>query len=291
MVKTVEEPRATITYITRELKSGFNYAYIETTEHTETVADSALAEFIGRYPRLNGRLTRSDYLFTLQLAQNPELKKLLTFSTGTPNATGGSDNASHLKCRLSTIPHVHSAASRRGAYSESIAQIDSAHPVDLIKIALLLQSLECSKFRRMLGRILVTDIQDSSTEYGGAIVLSGQSDCPLSLDQIPSENLGDYEYRPPTELLHSASLALWHNHAAAEKSTDPLDMDNSARAGPSGTLRGSLVQVGGDMWQCYIHGVDAVIVTPVGRGKYNVDFVSSDGIVLDLGLYSYAEVN
>jgi hypothetical protein len=44
------------------------------------------------------------------------------------------------------------------------------------------------------------------------------------------------------------------------------------------------------MWQCYIQGIDALIVTPVGGGAFNLDFVTSEGIVLDLGVYSHIAI-
>jgi len=45
------------------------------------------------------------------------------------------------------------------------------------------------------------------------------------------------------------------------------------------------------MWQCDIQGIDAVVVTPIGGGNFNLDFVNSEGIVLDLGVYSYIDFN
>jgi hypothetical protein len=282
--KRIEEIRPTITYITRTLTNRSSYAYVETKQHTAMVSDDTLADFFARHPRLNGRLTRSDYLFLLDLSQDAELRSLLDL-----NPHG--QLARQIKGKLELVPHVQSEASRRGAYSESAKQIDSLNPVDRIKITLLLQSLSFADFRSQLARHLVADILDTSSEYGGAVVLSAQPGCPLSLQQIPSLRSGDYEYVPSPELLNSGCVVIWHNHAASAVPNNILDVDNSSRAGPSGTLRGSLVQVGGDMWQCYIQGIDAVIVTPVGGGNFNLDFVNSEGIVLDLGVYPYGELN
>ncbi len=278
-----------VTHVTRVLKNLPGYAYVETVEHSATLSDPVLIDFFGRHPGLNGKITRSDYLFLLELSRDQRLRTLLTSVPDSSLEHGLDYRASTLKTKLTTISHVASDATRRGAYSEDAVQIDLTNTVDRIKIALLLKSLVCVDFRRKLAEILVADIRDSSAEYGGALVLSTQPDCPLWMHQLSSLRFGDHEYRPPAELYSSGCVAIWHNHATAEESANPFDVDNSPLAGPSGTLRGSLVQVGGDMWQCYIHGIDAVIVTPVGRGDFNLDFVSSEGIVIDLGIYYYPD--
>ncbi len=281
-----------LTYITRELKNLSGHTYVQTIEHGEILTDAALIEFFQRYHQLNGRITRSDYLFLVELSEDPLLRNLLTSKTVRPDKHGVDYRTCRLKAKLSTMPHVGSDASRRGAYSQDPAQIDSANPVDRIKVALLLRSLECADFRIRLGEILIDDARDSCTEYGGALVLSPQLDCPVWLHPLSPFSLGDHDYKPPAELYSSGCLAIWHNHAATtEEPANPFSVDNSPQAGPSGTLRGSLAQVGGDMWQCYIHGIDAAIVTPVGGGCFNLDFVNSEGIVLDLGVYSYIELD
>ena len=295
-LKIIEPPPAEravhrVTCITRELKNLPGHAYVETVEHTEILTDAALIGFFQRHPRLSGKITRSDYLFLLDLSNDPGLRLLLTSSTNQPNEHCVDYRASTLGAKLSMMPRVLSDASRRGAYSEDPAQIASTNPVDRIKVALLLRSLECTDFRTRLAEILVADVRDSSTEYGGALVLSAQPDCPIWLHQLSPLRLGDHEYIPPPVLYSSGCLAIWHNHAATEEPADPFAVDNSFKAGPSGSLRGSLVQAGGDIWQCYIHGIDGVIVTPVGGGNFNLDFVNSEGIVLDLGVYSYIDFN
>lgn len=289
VVKSLPANRAAsrISYVTRSLISEDNYAYVETTEHGQIISDTMLVEFFARNPELNGRITRSDYLFLLDLSREAELRTLLEQSPDSPPEQGIDFRVSVLERKISGIQHEYSEASRRGAYSESWEQIDSTNPVDRIKIALLLQSLGCVEFRKELVQFLIADILDISTEIGGAVMLSDRSDCPLSLQQIPSQGSGDYEYRPPSQLLSSSCVAIWHNHAATDEVTNPQDANNSPQAGPSGTLRGSLNQVGGDMWQCYIHGIDGVVITPVGGGNFNLDFVNSEGIVLDLGVYTY----
>jgi hypothetical protein len=104
---------------------------------------------------------------------------------------------------------------------------------------------------------------------------------------VRSRSRDDWEYRPPAGLFLLTDFALWHNHAYAAESTDLERIDNSRQAGPSGVLGGSLTSIGGDIWGCYLHAVDAVVVTPTGGRTFNVDFVSSEGAVVDLGLFSW----
>ncbi|MEW5817823.1 MAG: hypothetical protein AB1798_20825, partial [Spirochaetota bacterium] len=57
---------------------------------------------------------------------------------------------------------------------------------DWLKVYLLLKALRCPDLIGQLAVLLSMDLHDPTTEYGGFLSLTEDSDCPVQFFQMPS---------------------------------------------------------------------------------------------------------
>jgi hypothetical protein len=264
--------------ISRELVSSTQHTFVRTIRRRAFITDPQVRDFFRLYPDLAQGVPQSDLDFLLKLAGLPAARGLLAAGTD------GRELEDHLAGRQ-TVP---SDSDRLSGRTDNREQVGLLNPVDRIKVSLLLEALRCADLANRLAACLRQDLLESDAEYGGFLLLTGEEQAPVEFVPIRSRTLDDWEYRPPAGLFLLTDFALWHNHAHGADSTELEQVDNSSQAGPSGTLGCSLTGIGGDLWGCYLHTVDAVVITPTGGRTFNVDFVSSEGAVVDLGLYSWS---
>ena len=262
--------------ITRELRSSGQNTYIHTVRRSESITDPAVIGFLHAHPNLAEDIPETDLRFLFRLAMHPPTRRLLT----SPEPV-----ESILERRLAAVQPVFSDTDRLSRRTDNLEQLGRLNPVDRLKVLLLLEALESRSLADQLAVTLRRDLAENDAEYGGFVLLTGEPDAPIEFVPVRSRVRSDHEYRPPAGLYALGDFALWHNHVRNEGVTDLAEVDNSSRAGPSGVLGGSLAGIGGDVWMCYLWTVDGVVITPTGGNTLNVDFVSSEGAVLDLGVY------
>ena len=173
---------------------------------------------------------------------------------------------------LSRLDHTKRPASYAGArddYKETfIDQCNRLSYIDLLKIDLILCSLDKATIARQIKEFLKQDLTDIATEIGGLCFIKN-NDSILFKKYQPGEVLGDNQYVESEQMLLEGALCLgrWHCH------TDRwLDKE---LAGPgSDDLRYSA-------WvNCPV-----VIFTYLGEDLFNADYFTPEGVVVDLGNY------
>ncbi|MBN1765333.1 MAG: hypothetical protein JW860_08765 [Sedimentisphaerales bacterium] len=172
---------------------------------------------------------------------------------------------------LSGREHTRRPPSYKGAaddYQEDFTgQSQQLSYTDLIKTELLLRTLTQPDTMQHIWNLLEQDTSDTGTEVGGLCFLDNQRVIfkPFS----PGRRQGQNQYVASEDMIHAAvmSLAQWHCH------TDKWR--NKELAGP-GT---------DDMKYARWHNCPVVILTKVNDRIFNVDYLSPEGIVIDLGDY------
>ena len=174
--------------------------------------------------------------------------------------------------RLSRLDHTKRPASYGGArddYKETfIDQCNRLSYIDLLKIDLLLCSLDKAVISRQIKEFLKQDLTDIATEIGGLCFIIA-SDSIIFKKYQPGEVLGDNQYVESEHMLLEGALCLarWHCHIDSWLSKE--------LAGPgSDDLR----------YAAWVN-CPVVIFTCLGEDLFNADYLTPEGVVIDLGNY------
>ena len=173
--------------------------------------------------------------------------------------------------RLGRRGHTKRPASYKGAqddYAEDFAgQRNFLSYTDLVRIKLLLDTLSETARVERLRSFLQEDCDDIESEAGGLCFLEGKL---IRFEQYrPRERLGDNQYVEGPQMAQDAALSLarWHLHVHAWRGED--------LAGPGVD----------DLQYVAYFGCPLVVVTKIKEKVCNVDYVSAEGVVVDLGNY------
>jgi hypothetical protein len=150
----------------------------------------------------------------------------------------------------------------------------------LIKMHLLLDALADPGTRARLADALDADLKDGAQETGGLVrIEAGRARFDVLASAGADPN--DATYLLPSAEEPLLALAKFHFHAVNTRG-------EAARSGPSSVAAGQ----GADVGVAYLYQQDEVVVSAsavdaAGRVlRFNVDFVSKDGAVRDLGTFT-----
>lgn len=202
------------------------------------------------------------------------IKDLTTWKNLSPEARGVSraDLVESIGARL--VPG--SARTDRGAeYPESfLEQADRLTMGELHKIALLLDLLERPSTRAQLEDIIARDLGNDSSELGGWLPFDASG--RLFFEEQGSPAINNNSYAFPTSLDPHLAGANFHLHAVNHAG-------NPASSGPSSAYDG----VVGDRGGAFGAHRDGVVISFLGGDRFNVDFYTAGGAVVDLGDYGF----
>lgn len=140
---------------------------------------------------------------------------------------------------------------------------------DLIKIYTLSDSFKDHEVKEQVGRIVKTDLINDRTELGGLIHLKeGKIDFEMYAPKCKGDD-GAYIFTNRLMNKLRQSICSFHLHA--------VSIDEKKHAGPS-------IE---DLETSEYLFRDDVVITPIGEGKFNADYYTPNGIVIDLGNYEY----
>ena len=175
--------------------------------------------------------------------------------------------------RLTVMGHSKRRRSYPGAaddYKETfLDQSELLSYADLLRIRLLLADLALAATVEKLSVFLQEDISDTKTELGGLCFIE---DGGISWKKYPpGKRLGDNQYIESDELIAEAAvcMARWHLH------TDMWRGEELAGPGIDDLRHAS--------W-C---NSPEVVITCVSDKKFNVDYYTAEGVVIDLGNYTH----
>lgn len=175
--------------------------------------------------------------------------------------------------RLDGLTHTKRPASYPGCvddYPEDFASQRNHMPYnDLLCIEWLLEALAAPPMTEELRLILKADRADIQSEAGGLCFLDRDTQRAVFRSYAPGSQLGDKQYVESWETLTAGvlSLARWHCHA------DPWR--GAEVAGPG---------VDDMKFAAYVNS-PVVILTYIDDKIFNVDYLSPEGVVIDLGNY------
>ncbi|GEM_PF-1134507 len=214
-------------------------------------------------------------------------------------AKSGAMLRSMIRKRLDAVEHTKRPASYRGAaddYREDfIGQCTSLRYTDLLRILLLLEYLGREENRGILRQILQKDLRNVETEVGGLSFL--HEGAVVFSTYPPARQLGDNQYHESSEMIADGVLCLarWHCHADPHQTrTDQADGSESQYtlkeekgAFYNGRWKGAALAGPGvdDMEYVNYFGCPLLVVTYIDRDTFTIDYVSAQGIVIDLGNY------
>jgi len=219
--------------------------------------------------------------------------------------------------RLRAVAHTKRPSSYRGAaddYREDFpGQCKSLRYTDLLRIRLLLHALESETFVGQLRQYLQEDFADVETEVGGLSFLKAGT---IEFRAYPpAKRLGDNQYHESAEMIADGvyCLARWHCHADPhQEQTDQADWvesqynlkhsNKTSLFGPrneilrfaqndnafyGGVWKGAALAGPGvdDIGYVKYFCCPLLVVTYIDRDTFNIDYVSAEGIVIDLGNY------
>ena len=99
---------------------------------------------------------------------------------------------------------------------------------------------------------------------------------------IHEHSNGNYAFSTETLRRSFASgMGQFHLHAVDGH------FDSSWGAGPSGQTKKTHNHGSADLGAAESLGLDGVVITSIGPGKFNVDYYTPEGVVIDLGNYEY----
>lgn len=173
--------------------------------------------------------------------------------------------------RLAAKTHVHRKASYEHApddKDESFAANKAAlSRGDLLVIKLLLNVLSDPAFRRQAHQLGLEDLSDTGTEHGGLITLvNGRGNVVIYPPLYPDN---DQAYLASDKLMDAVieGLTPFHFHYH--------QIHNEDFAGPGI----------GDLAFTRHNATQSVIITCLGAREFDVDYVTPNGAVVDLGVY------
>ncbi len=201
--------------------------------------------------------------------------------------------------RLQAVEHTKRSASYAGAaddYREDFTgQCKSLLYTDLLRIFLLLEYMQQQENQEILRLILRKDLRDVETEVGG---LSFMQKGKMEFREYPpQQRLGDNQYHESSEMIADGVLCLtrWHCHvdphqtrtAQADEGESQYTIKEEKGPFGSGRWKGAALAGPGvdDMEYVKFHGCPLVVVTYLDPDTFNMDYVSAQGIVIDLGNY------
>jgi hypothetical protein len=149
---------------------------------------------------------------------------------------------------------------------------------DLVSILAIDEAIRQPKVVGALLTQAELDRKDTTTEYGGALMLRsaipGSTSAKGSDEWIAmlfppraGQRQGDEKFVASEDMVGASDLALAHYHLHAQKPK------NAEFAGPSP----------GDLIYAARSGRSCVVVTPIADGRLDADYYQSDGAVIDLG--------
>jgi len=174
--------------------------------------------------------------------------------------------------KLAGLGHTKRPMSYRGAiddYAEDFAgQKNVLSYGDLMRINLLLNSLVKPQVRRQIGELLRHDLEQIASEVGGLCFL-GQDEI-IFKEYQPRQSNNDNQYVETLEMIQDSldGVGRWHCHADRRRGKE--------LAGPGAD----------DMRYANWQDSPVVIITYIDNQKYNVDFLTPEGVVVDLGNYA-----
>lgn len=227
--------------------------------------------------RLGSRMRATDMPLLAAVTPDPALRELLLDRPALLDAARAIEARPPLFRRL-----LDGFVPERG-YTERppLEQLDS---LALLRIVLIDRALRDEKVLRQIGAIAARDIADTSTEYGGAVLMR---EGRIVFNNVESLSVQDGAFHSPLSGFLAGGLMTFHLHALAE--------DTSDYAGPSGKRTD---RTGGGDWGCARHfGGTDVVITACGRDpdvperlRVNLDLYYYDdegvGRVIDLGMVS-----
>ncbi|MBN2377099.1 MAG: hypothetical protein JXD22_11900 [Sedimentisphaerales bacterium] len=265
------------------------------------------AEQFSRLSKLTANLQgRENYHF------NPTDSYLLLSLDETQLNKSGNDLVAEIDKTLVRLSHSKRPPGYAGArddYHEEFAgQRNQLCYTDLLRIKLLLKDLSPPMKVAVLKQHLRDDLSQIDSEIGGLSFL--EPDGVRFERYPPGSRLGDNQYFESAQMIEAAGLCLtrWHCHADShrigyESDVDrPISRDRSGNRdifqqpddshgtgdmGCNGSWR--MAELAGpgvdDLDFVEYCGCPLVIITQLPYGRCNVDYVSSDGVVIDLGNY------
>ncbi len=170
--------------------------------------------------------------------------------------------------RLQNLTHRKRVDYLDGFYSETFD--DQAHQlstIDLVTIKTILDQLQNQDVLSHIGLQLNNDLNDLKGEHGGFIRFNSSNkmiltDCSIQEGNNTTTNLDD------SYIGRNYSLVAWHMHAIPN--TPPIF------AGPS--------NIYGDMEI----SIKDVVITSIGPNEFNIDYYTSEGVVIDMGCYTFS---
>ncbi|MFK7789547.1 MAG: hypothetical protein AB8C95_08680 [Phycisphaeraceae bacterium] len=144
--------------------------------------------------------------------------------------------------------------------------VEALSIADLIVIDQLLDAMNDPAFQVAVFKQADTDLSDTTTEYGGALVWNEQNKLVLA-PFAPLIHRHDQAYIASTPCIEAVYLGLAHVHFHAQRH------ENAGWAGPSQ----------GDLDFVDAHHVNGLVLTFLDRNTLNVDAAFPSGIVIDLG--------
>ena len=216
---------------------------------------------------VEGEVYANDIFLLDVISRNPELKKLF-------------DNKRDLLSEIESISdfeHITRSLWGMGrppqvGYTEN-PDLKKLNRLALIRLYLLKNTLQKEHFLDELGKIILEDIYDETTEYGG--YLSMGENGSLAIVNVESISENDSAYGNELNWYLDGGIISWHNHA--------LSLNESVFAGPSLP----------DLMSARRCGRSGIVFTTAGLNekgdkiKVNADFYYFDGIeykVIDLGI-------
>jgi hypothetical protein len=250
--------------------------YVTTFDHVPTGAQETAWARQLRRPQYAGMVERiievhrslkreNDYAFA------PRFAYVLSAADSLTLRMSRADLERDIGERLSAKTHVHRKASYDQApddKDESFAANQAAlSRGDLLVIELLLNVLSDPAFRRQAHQLGLEDLSDTATEHGGLITLvHGRGGMTIYPPLYP-EN--DQAYIAGDKLMDAVveGLAPFHFHYH--------QIHNGEFAGPGI----------GDLAFTRNNSAHSVIITCLGAREFDVDYVTPNGAVVDLGVY------
>ncbi|MBI4447579.1 hypothetical protein HY643_01230 [Candidatus Woesearchaeota archaeon] len=201
--------------------------------------------------------------------------------------------------KLNRIGHSRRADDAGQKYREGYDQLPKLGRIDLMKANMLVKQLGEKDFCNKIGIIIKDDLSDIYSEHGGVIRADSGS---LEFKVVPSLVEDSItllqkilpKSEPPKKIKDFVSeqfngtytfsgrladvFSVFHLHAV--HTTDysrkgyPAD---AYYAGPSTP----------DLNHSKRIGIDGVVITNIGEKKFNIDFYTTEGVVIDLGNYTY----